>query len=304
LPQAGRAGFVHWPEGVGVRVDAALEPGGVVSTAYDPMLGKVIAAGADREQARRRLVAALDDTAVLGLTTNTGFLRELVASEEFTGAAIDTAWLDRTELFAPSHDGPDLAAAYAELLHHEESTAGTAWQADGWRASGGRGPGYLPDLGGRADRTGPRAAVVNGVRVVEVARTDHADGVVRLVLRADPRYAGTPDHVAWVQRRQDRVEVVDNGQRTVIARPDPFTVALADPGAGSITAPMPGTVLDLTVAVGDTVTAGQRLGAMEAMKMELALTAPFDGTVVAVGATAGEQVALGTVLIEVEEQTA
>ena len=103
-----------------------------------------------------------------------------------------------------------------------------------------------------------------------------------------------------MRRRSDRVEVIDNGEHTVIDRPDPFRVALAAPGAGSLTAPMPGTVLDLAVAVGDRVTAGQRLGAMEAMKMELALTAPFDGTVAAVGAAAGEQVALGALLVEVE----
>ncbi len=297
LPQAGRAGFVHWPHGDGIRVDAALESGGVVSTAYDPMLGKVIAAGATREQARRRLLTALDDTAILGLTTNTGFLRALVATAAFADAGIDTAWLDRTDLPAPPLDGAGVAAAYAELLHHEETTAGSAWRADGWRAGGVPGPGHLPDLpaGRTAVRTGARTALVDGVRVVEVARTDHAEGVTRLVLRT-----GAGDHVAWVQRRSDAVEVVDAGHRTAITRPDPFTVALADPGAGSITAPMPGTVLDLDVAVGDTVSAGQRLGAMEAMKMELALTAPFAGTVVAVGAAVGEQVALGTVLIEVE----
>src|SRR4051794_17127894 len=81
LPQAGTAELVRWPfetpgswapqePPFGVRVDAALESGQVVSTAYDPMLGKVIARGRDREDARRRLVAALDDTAVLGFTTN------------------------------------------------------------------------------------------------------------------------------------------------------------------------------------------------------------------------------------------
>ena len=78
LPQAGTATRVRWPERA--RVDAALESGQVVSTAYDPMLGKVIVHGPNRESARRALVAALDDTAVLGFTTNVGFLRVLAAS--------------------------------------------------------------------------------------------------------------------------------------------------------------------------------------------------------------------------------
>ena len=81
LPQAGTADLVRWP--TGVRVDQALASGQVVSTSYDPMLGKVIAHGPDRETARRALIEALDATGILGLTTNTGFLRALVASEEF-----------------------------------------------------------------------------------------------------------------------------------------------------------------------------------------------------------------------------
>ena len=72
-----------------------------MSTSYDPMLGKVIAHGPDREAARRALVSALDDTAILGLTTNAGFLRALVASEEFRDATIDTAWLDHAARSRP-----------------------------------------------------------------------------------------------------------------------------------------------------------------------------------------------------------
>ena len=108
LPQAGTATFVRWPDA---------RPGGrgtgdrqVVSTSYDPMLGKIIARGADRETARRALVAALDDTAILGLTTNLGFLRALVAGDEFRDAAIDTAWLDTATVEAP---GDDLARVFA-----------------------------------------------------------------------------------------------------------------------------------------------------------------------------------------------
>ena len=77
LPQAGPASIVRGLDSRSVRVDHALESGQVVSTSYDPMLGKVIAHGPDRETARRALVAALDDTVVLGLTTNVGFLRAL-----------------------------------------------------------------------------------------------------------------------------------------------------------------------------------------------------------------------------------
>ncbi len=92
LPQAGLAEVVSWP--ARARVDASLESGQRVGTSYDPMLGKVIASGTTREAARRALVSALDDTAILGLTSNVGFLRQLVASEAFRDSSIDTGWLD------------------------------------------------------------------------------------------------------------------------------------------------------------------------------------------------------------------
>jgi len=259
LPQAGTATQVQWP--TGVRVDHALESGQVVSTAYDPMLGKVIAHGPDRESARQALVAALDDTAILGLTTNAGFLRALVASDEFRDATIDTAWLDRHEV-----PPPDPAPA-RELA---------AWEV------------YLRDR----EETGPFAS--DGFRL----GADPASVVVELdepVTLTVP-----PAHRAVAAVRHDRVEVVHHGQRFVFDRPDVMAdhAMVAD---GALTAPMPGTVLDVRVAEGESVEEGQVLGVLEAMKMELSLKAPFDGTVTTVGAKQGAQVALGDTLFVVEE---
>ena len=93
LPQAGTATAVRWP--AGARVDEALRTGQEVSAFYDPLLGKVITHGPTREAARTALVAALDDTAIVGVTTNLGWLRDLAASDAFRDAAIDTASLDR-----------------------------------------------------------------------------------------------------------------------------------------------------------------------------------------------------------------
>ena len=110
LPQAGTATFVHWSPLA--RNDEALASGQAVGTSYDPMLGKVIVHGPTREAARKKLVAALDDTAVIGLTTNTGFLRELAASDEFRDADIDTGWLDRNPDGVHLPDD-DVAAVFA-----------------------------------------------------------------------------------------------------------------------------------------------------------------------------------------------
>lgn len=259
LPQAGTATYVGWPGGV--RVDQALESGQVVSTAYDPMLGKVIAHGPDREAARRALLAALDDTAILGLTTNAGFLRALVASDEFRDATIDTAWLDHHHVDPPDEGEARLAAAWA--LHETHREQAGPFASDGFRL-GGPPAEVAVELDERVVLTGPAPAV-------------------RPVSRVTP----------------DRVEVVLRGQRFVF-EPAEARSGEAAVGDGTVLAPMPGTLLDVRVVVGDTVAEGDVLGTMEAMKMELALKAPYAGTVTEVGARAGAQVPIGTSLFVVE----
>ena len=136
LPQTGRATLVRWPaEG---RVDATLEAGLAVTTDYDFMLATLIAHGETRQVARSRLIDALDSTAVFGLTTNTGFLRRLLASEPFARAEITPAWLDghAAELGA-ADPWPALAAAGAILAETaRRRDAGDPWGADGWRSAG------------------------------------------------------------------------------------------------------------------------------------------------------------------------
>ena len=285
LPQAGTATRVRWP--ARARVDAALETGQVVSTAYDPMLGKVIVHGRDREAARRALVAALDDTAVLGFTTNVGFLRVLAASEEFRDATIDTAWLDRNEIPAPDDDLARTIAAWVPAMLVAEHGDQGPFRADGFRLSAAPAPTRVElDRVVLVDRA---RGMVDDVPVTQFSAEQH---VVRL--EVDGRRVQ-----AVVNAGAHSVEVVVHGQRFVFERPDPFIGAAVAAGEGTITAQMPGTLIAVDVAEGDAVEEGQRLGVLEAMKMELALKAPFAGTVSVVGAKAGEQVALGALLFEV-----
>jgi acetyl/propionyl-CoA carboxylase alpha subunit len=312
LPQAGIATEVSWPGeftagllaphvvrtggdyGLPViRVDHALESGQEVSTSYDPMLGKVITWGSDREAARAALVDALDATVIRGLTTNTGFLRVLAASAEFRDASIDTAWLDRHEVAAPEDAVARILAAIA-LVPEAAGGPGAArdpWQADGFR------------LG--AD---PAPLVVEVDRPVVVG-----DGVIdgRAVTEEGSITAYGSPYTAWAQVEGVRqhasvtvtsatIEVVHQGQRFVFVRHDPFADTAAAAGDGTLLAPMPGTVLAINVAEGQGVAEGETLGVMEAMKMELALKAPFAGTVATVGAAAGDLVKLGAVLFVVE----
>ncbi len=306
LPQAGTASYVVWPgtadgarPGAGVRVDHALVSGQVVSTGFDPMLGKVIAVGADREQSRRSLIDALDETAILGLTTNVGFLRALAAGDDFRDATIDTAWLDRTEITGLTDVEADeriagIAAAVSELLDLRGAESGPL-RADGWRD--GSGPARLRLTGASLIVTGSHT-LSTGTTAITVLGSREEDGIRRLELRLEGEDNGR--HVAWVRAGREEVEVVADGQRRLIDRPGAHRDHIAAASDGSVLAPMPGTVLDVRVAEGDAVTAGQVLGVMEAMKMELTLTAPYDGTVSAVATETGAQVVLGARLFQVD----
>jgi acetyl-CoA/propionyl-CoA carboxylase biotin carboxyl carrier protein len=303
LPQAGLATRVRWTQRA--RVDAALEAGQRVDTWYDPLLGKVIVHGATREAARRSLITALDDTAIFGLTTNLGFLRRLVASDAYRDAEIDTAWLDRNADAFP-REASDVAlccagwAASAAWAHTDPAHPfGTS---DGWRPAGP-----------------PAAALVTLEHrgASHVLRIDRAAGLVEEV-PAPEQTAGTPAARRWTVHQvvaatgrlrlevdgviHDLVVDVDehgvtvgyHGEAFVFGRPDIRSVdAAAAASGGVVTAPMPGVVLAVLAEKGREVTAGQVLGVLEAMKMELSLRAPRDGVVDEVNVAVGQQVPLG-----------
>ena len=296
LPQAGRTSIVRWASGDGVRVDHALEPEQEVSTSYDPMLGKVIAWAPTRDEAIGVLAGALGETAILGVTTNTGFLRALVSSDDFRGATIDTAWLDRNEVPAPDPALARVFAAWTEVLLDTMPAPASSpgpWRADGWRMGADPAPDtvVLGDDLVVVDRH--RGQVTHAGATHDVRLVSAADHTVHLLVDGRPEHA-----VLNVQR--GAVDVVHRGQRWAWERPDPFGDHAVAAGDGTLLAPMPGTVLAVNVTEGQDVAEGETLGVMEAMKMELALKAPFAGTVTTVGATSGDLVKLGAVLFTVE----
>ena len=301
LPQAGTASHVSWPtemyaDGVEashdydtgavvgrLRVDHALESGQVVSTSFDPMLGKVIAWGSDREAARRRLVSGLERVAVLGLTTNTGFLAALAGSDEFRDAAIDTAWLDHHDVPAPGDEVVRVLGAHA--LAPRPVGSADPGRRDGWRSAADPAP-VVVELGAPVTvTTDSSVSVVHSAGEPITWVHAHIDGETQS---------------ATVRDTSASVEVVHRGQRHVFDRHDPFADHGPELGDGTLTAPMPGTVLAVHVAEGQAVAEGETLGVMEAMKMELALKAPFAGAVTSVGAAAGDLVKLGATLFVVE----
>jgi acetyl-CoA/propionyl-CoA carboxylase biotin carboxyl carrier protein len=289
LPQAGTATRVRWPEAPGVRVEAGIEDGTVVPAAYDPMVGKVIAHGADREAARRGLVDALDATAIGGLVTNTGFVRALADSDAFRDGEVHTAWLDTHEL-PPPDPGPALVAAAWSI-----AAAAAVDGGDGWRL------GAPPaDTWVELDDTVLRVSPARG----EVRREGEPPTSCRAVgqggAAGDLRLAldGVTARFA-IDVTPRSVEVSTRGHTFRFVRPSASSVAAAELSDGVVLAVMPGSLARVEVRDGDLVAAGQTLGVLEAMKMEVALLAPLDG-VVRVRAAAGEQVTARQVLFEVE----
>ncbi|HET9689762.1 MAG TPA: biotin/lipoyl-containing protein, partial [Acidimicrobiales bacterium] len=306
LPAAGPVLALAEPAGAGVRVDSGIVTGSVVGTGFDPMLAKVIAAGPDRATALARLRAALASTAVLGVTTNVGWLTRLLALPEVVVGDLDTELVDRVGagLAAPPADATDracVAAAVALAAALEPAEVTDPWQAPGgWR------------LGAAAETTW--RVRVNG-EPVELGVTGRAVAGQTVAVRVG---GGPPAPVAVEPSGAGRLTVASGGVSTqwkVAAAgdelwlsaagdtwrvvPDPAALlpaAAAASGGGPVPSPMPGTVLAVHVDAGAAVAAGDRLVTVEAMKMEHVVVAPVAGTVTALAVRAGQAVALDETL--------
>jgi acetyl-CoA/propionyl-CoA carboxylase biotin carboxyl carrier protein len=303
LPSAGTVLELREPAGPGVRVDSGLAPGTEVGTAYDPMLAKVIAYGQDRATALRRLRAALAGTVVLGLETNTGFLRRLLAHPAVVAGELDTGLIDRDAAALLPEGVPDEVYATAALLRQRElaPTGGDGWVdpfsvPSGWRLGGEpawtvhhlRVPGRDPVRVGVRDasvRVGDGPEVEARIEVEGPRVLLHREGTVRSFDRAGEWLGQDGD--SWWVRSYDPVAAALRG-------------AAAGAGGGALTAPMPGTVTVVKATKGEQVVAGQSLLVVEAMKMEHVIAAPHDGTVVEIDVTAGATVAMDQVLAVVE----
>ena len=274
LPSTGRVERLRWPGGPGIRVDAGIEEGSVVGSRFDPMLAKVIAHGGDRVEALQRLTRALDETIVLGLTTNLRFLRWLVRQAPVREGEMRIDTLAR--IWPPDDWGaraalPEVAwQAAARALAGSGSGGGGI---GGWRLNGPPRIRLATEAGERAvaiDAGAPRSASV--VVTGDVAHVDVVGRSVRF------RLAAAPD--------------VDRAARAA--------VGAHGGGPMEIVAPMPGSILTVHATVGQAVDAADPIVTLEAMKMEHAVSSLIGGKVSEVRARPGDQVARGDVLAVVE----
>lgn len=291
LPSGGTVLALREPQGAGVRTDSGLSEGTEVSSLYDPMLSKVIVHGPDRATALRKLRAALADTVTLGVPTNAGFLRRLLAHPDVVSGDMDTGLVEREADGLVPGGVPD--EVYEAAAAVREDALAARPDARGWTD-----PFSVPS-GWRIG--GERRPVTHHLRVAGLEPVAHVARATGRTVTAD-RVTVTLDGVThtfhragtWLGRDGDSWNVLDH---------DPVAASLtgsAHSGADSLTAPMPGTVTVVKVAVGDEVTAGQGLLVVEAMKMEHVISAPHDGTVVELDVTPGSTVAMDQVLAVVE----
>ncbi|UJA22043.1 biotin/lipoyl-binding protein [Thermoleophilia bacterium SCSIO 60948] len=311
LPQTGRVTRFAVPDGV--RVDAGVESGSQITVHYDPMIAKVIAHAPTRTEAARLLSDALRRTEVHGVATNRDLLVRVLAHDEFLAGEADTSFLERHDparLSAPLPDTGD------EALH--AAAAALAGQAE--RRAAARALRTFPS-GWRNNPSQPQETRFEGARgSLDVQYELERDGNV-ILLRVNDEELPSP---RLTTRRADLVELEIEGLRrsyrlrrdgaiwwingpegqSALRELDRFPDTGGDAQTGSLTSPMPGTVVRLLTPAGAQVERGAPLLVIEAMKMEHEIVAPVAGTVANLHVEQGAQVDAGAVLAVIEEDGA
>ena len=312
LPQSGVLTDWHVPEGEGVRVESGVETGSEVGIHYDPMLAKVIGFGADREEARRRLVRTLEQTSIAGLKHNRDLLLAVLRHQDFVRGNVDTHFLE-TRFAAGLHLAPS-----------SDAVAGAAVAASlaGWYAARGAGPLPTIPLGFRNNRFAPerrvfavggrgtaeRQAVVSftpvardgfvfevavgdaPTRRLEARFFDMGGAALRFEMDGVTRTARvTRSGLSWTVLLDGALVTFDEAPR--------FPEKAREVTPGGYLAPMPGKVQALRVKQGDEVAPGDVLLVLEAMKMEHTIRATEAGRVAELRVDVGEQVAANQTLL-------
>ena len=299
-PQSGTLHRLSIPATEGIRVDSGVADGSVVGVHYDPMIAKVIAWAPERTHAARLLASTLAHSSIHGLTTNRDLLVNVLKHEQFLAGNTDTAFLAEHDVTDPLADDravdlSALAAALAEAAYRRETATVQRGLPSGWRnlASGPQTRRYRAgDREIRVDYRLTRDGLVadSNVKLLEATPDRVAldvDGVTRMFAIA--RYPG--------------LVCVDSALGPVSLRPiERFADPAEQLAAGSLLAPMPGTVVRVAVRPGESVTAGQSLMWLEAMKMEHTIAAPADGVVAELPVQAGQPVDVGAVLVVLKSE--
>ena len=299
MPQSG---LMHrWNTPPELRVEHAMAPGTLIPPFYDSMIAKLIASGGSRDEARRKLLRGVEDTVALGIATNKAFLARCLAHPVFAAGNATTSFIGQHEadLLAPrASDALRAAVVAAWLLHRSE---GAPWQ--GRRDHGLH---HSLALGMRFNLNGAeRSASISHTPAGDfnividehshalepVAQDEHA---VRFILDGlmESAVFERQGSSLWLHHAGESYSVQDLSRQPVL----PPSATKSD---GFVRAAMNGRVMEVLVSLGDSVTPGQALVTLEAMKMQHVHTASVAGTVQALHVRPGEQVQGKDVMVEI-----
>ena len=311
LPATGPINLWAPASGDGIRFDSGIETGSEVSPFYDPMIAKVIAHGATREEARLKLINAIKDTAILGLKTNKRFLINALSRDSFINGGATTAFI--AENFAEDDlKAPALTpehAAIAAVIQYELScdralnaALDVAPELRNWSSATKI---SVPYIYGQDDDA--VQVLVTPIQSQQYSVfTDEQKMDVRICERSDNRATldvdGTRVEAQFYSCHEAQLELSVDGYSHTLSNAAMVMASAAETlGDGSVIAPMHGALLEIFVKAGDVVSKGQRLAILEAMKMQHEILAEIDGTVSGIHVQSGTQVAADTLMIEIEK---
>lgn len=312
LPQTGQV--LRWePELLdGVRIDHGLVEGQEISPFYDPMLAKIIAYGATRDDARRKLVRAVEECVLLGVNGNQRFLANLLVNPEFASGNATTAFIAEHFNADPSLTAQAPAAselAIAAALLYQQSANARAHQRElaGWRSAGSAPWQFTLKHGEHKHRinlevqvAGSQPSLLATVGDTQVSLTLLASDGRWLTLELD----GIRRRIAYQQQGEQLWLYGHYGNLELLDVTHEPAGGQNAASSGAVKAPMDGAIVDVLVSEGERVSKGQLLVVLEAMKMEHPMKAGVDGTVRRIGISKGDQVKNRQLLVEIEADPA
>ena len=290
LPAIGTLHHLRFPQAsADVRIETGVREGDSISPFYDPMISKIVTHGADRTSALEAMKKALSETEIAGSVVNTPFLMALAADEDFAAGDVDTGLIARKQSALTHVPAPNVTVIASAMVAAVDLKTSPDAQ-DPWDAIGGY---------GHFQSTSRSVRLSQGETVIAGRLSVAANGNARVQLeQGGPEF--TPARAA-VARWPGHVTVFAGAVGHTFAISDPFADAeAATSGGDALRAPMPGLVKVVRASAGDTVTKGQALLVLEAMKMEHTIAAPHDGVIAEI-ASEGSQVTDGTVLVRFVE---
>ena len=318
LPSTGSLGHLRFPaETPQVRVDTGVRQGDTISVYYDPLIAKLIVRAGDRRNCLRRMLEALRQIQVAGVTTNIDFLASVISHEAFQAADFDTGFIDRylaelvPEKAPPDPDILALAALYQVLRRDSracwkaatsDDPASPWWATDNWR------PNLVEEerfsfhdgieerevgiavAAGRRDHSEHDYVLRTGGQVMRAAGWLEADGRLTAILDGTHRRID-------VAEDQDHLVIFEAGNTCRLKRLSDGGHSTEEEATGNLISPMPGTIIEVVAGEGQQVSKGDTLLVLEAMKIEHTIVAPHDGTVQTLHYRAGDMVEEGVELL-------